>query len=245
MKAKKNTIIKVLMALLLVAAVVLGSIKIYRVHEVKKSGILLSFDDYNAENWESYFDLFDEYDVKVTFFVNCSEPTQFCYDAIARGHEIGLHTASHWKVPGLSEAELKEQCLDPIETFREKGIELTTFSYPSGAYTQETNDILLQYYKVLRGAYYYEIRGKADLREGFVESYSIDNINHPSDEEYEESVTRILKDLAANEGAVGSLYSHAIDGGDWCVSEDHLIFLFEKAKELGLIFYTYQDMQNE
>lgn len=244
MKAKKKVLVS-LGILFMAAIMVLGGIKLYRVKQAKQCGILLAFDDYSADNWSSYFDLFDEYGVKVTFFVSCTEPTDFCYEAIKRGHEIGFHTTTHFNVADASPEEIQKGVIDPVTIFRDKGIKLTTFAYPGGAYTSETNDLLLQHYNVLRGAYQYELHSKADLRHGFVESYSIDNINHPSDEEYEASVTQILTDLSNNVGAVASVYSHTIDGGNWCVTEERLIFLLEKTKELGLKFYTFQELQRD
>lgn len=241
---KKKIIISAFAFFILVTAITLGCIKLYRVRQAHQSGILLAFDDYSADNWESYFDLFDKYDVKATFFLNCSEPTDFCYRAIERGHEIGFHSIGHIKAREATDAEIQTQIIDPIETFRRGGIELTTFAYPYGSYDESLNERLLKHYKILRGAYYYQLNSKAALRRGFVESYSIDNINHASDEAYKADITRILTELSENVGAVASLYSHAIDGGNWCVTEERLIFLFEKAKELGLKFYTYQELQN-
>lgn len=245
MKLQKKTWLIVLGCLFFAAVITLGGIKIYRVKQARQSGILLAFDDYNADNWSSYFDLFDEYGVKVTFFVNSFEPTDFCYEAVERGHEIGYHGAYHLKATEATPEEIQSAVIDPIETFREKGIELTTFAYPYGSYDQNLNEQLLNHYKVLRGAYYYDLHSKADLRHGFVESYSLDNINHASDEEYEASITRILSELSDNVGAVASLYSHAISYGDWCITEERLIFLFEKADELGLKFYTFQELQKD
>lgn len=245
MKKQKKTLLVMCGILFLAAACTLGGIKLYRVKQARQSGILLAFDDYNPENWESYFDLFDEYGVKVTYFVTCSEPTDFCYEAIERGHEIGFHTAGHFRVTEVSPEEIQKGVIDPIETFREKGIELTTFAYPYGSYTAELNDLLLEHYKVLRGAYYYQLNSKAVLRHGFVEAFPLDNIYYDTDEAYEEAVTRILTELSDNVGAVASVYSHAIDGGDWCVTKDRLIFLFEKADELGLQFYTFQELQKD
>lgn len=244
MKAKR-TVLLALGALFMVMIIVLGGIKLYRVKQARQCGILLAFDDYNADNWSSYFDLFDEYDVKVTFFVSCTEPTDFCYEAVKRGHEIGFHTTSHFSVADASSEEIQAGVIDPIKIFHDKGIELTTFAYPYGKYTSETNELLLQHYNILRGAYYYELHSKADLRHGFVESYSIDNVNHSSNEEYEAAITEILTQLSNNVGAVASVYSHAIEAGDWCVTEERLVFLFEKAKELGLKFYTFQELQRD
>lgn len=231
-------------ALLVVVAIGLGGYKLYRIHQRDQCGILLAFDDYNAENWEKYFDLFEEHGVHVTFFINASEPTEFCYKARERGHEIAFHTKNHAKMTELTEEEVYEQAIAPIEVFREKGFELTTFAYPYGLYNNELNETLLEHYKVLRGAYYKELYGKHMMREGFVESLSLDNINYESQEQYEERITQILNELKGTKAGVVSFYSHAIEGGNWCVGEGKLLFLFQKAQELGLEFYTFQELQN-
>ena len=239
---RKKFIIAVI-SLFLAVAVGLGGIKLYRVHKARQCGIVLAFDDYNASNWEEYFDLFDEYNVKVSFFVNAYEPTEFCFDALERGHEIAYHTAGHVDVRGLSEDKMYEQVIQPIETFSNQGIELTTFAYPYGLYSGELNERLLQYYNVLRGAFGYQLAGKHEMRHGFVESLSIDNINYDSDEAFQARIDSILEELDNNVGAVVGLYSHAIGDGDWCVAEDRLEYLFRRAQEMGIQFYTYKELQ--
>lgn len=230
--------------LVIIAAAVLGGFKLYRIHERDEVGICLAFDDYNGPNWEEYFDLFDEYDVKVTFFVNLSEPTDFCDRAVERGHEIAFHTISHIRLTELTEEEVYEEAVAPIEVFREKGFELSTFAYPYGACNEELNELLLKYYKVLRGAYNLEFNNKHAYRNGFVESVSLDNGNYDSQEQYEERITEVLEELKGRKATVVSMYSHAIGGGDWSVDEEKLRFLFEKAKEMGVQFYTFQELQN-
>lgn len=232
------------LVLAVTAAVVLGGYKLYRIHERDQCGILLAFDDYSADNWEKSFELFDEYDVKVTFFVTAAAPTNFCYKARERGHEIAFHTKSHANLMGLTEEEVYEQAIEPIGNFREEGFRLTTFAYPYGEHTEELDARLLEHYDVLRGAFAPEIYGKHQLRRGFVESNSIDNINYESEEEYEEYVTKILEDLRTRKAGVVSFYSHAIEGGNWCVSEEKLEFLFRKAEELDLEFYTFEELQD-
>ena len=229
--------------LLAAVCAVLGGIKLYRVAEANRCGICLSFDDYNAENWEDYFPLFEKYGVKVTFFVTASEPTDFCYHAIEAGHDIGFHTVGHVDMSKLDEDEVYQQAIAPIETFREKGIELTSFAYPYGMYSEELNQRLLSYYKVVRGAWYYQLVGKAQMRHGFVESYPLHSINHPSDEEFRESIDAILDELSRNKGAIANIYSHAIAGGDWNVTEERLEYILKKATEMGFKFYTYRELQ--
>lgn len=244
MKQKKKTLVILIAGILLLAAAgILGGIKLYRVHKARQCGIVLAFDDYNAPSWEEHFDLFDQYDAKVTFFVNCSEPTDFCYHAAERGHEIGFHTINHVDLKTVSADEVYAQAIAPMEVFREKGFELTSFAYPYGSYTEELNELLLQHYRVLRGAYYYELVGKDRMRNGFVESLSLDNVNYSSDEQFEKRIDDILAELDENVGAVAGLYSHAIGDGDWCVTEKRLEYVLKKAHEMGIQFYTFKELQ--
>lgn len=237
---KKRIVIGAVLAVLL--GICAGGVLYYR-SLLNQSGILLSFDDYNAENWESHFDLLEEYDARVTFFINAYAPTEFCRKAVDRGHEIGFHTAEHAIVTELSEEELYEQAIAPIEEFRKEGFELTSFAYPKGEYNEETNEILLQHYKTLRGAYRHDLHQKITFRNNFVESKPIDNIKYESDEEFEKEITALLTQAKENKRAIVSLYSHAIEGGDWCIKEKRLEFLLKTAKEMGLKFYTYKDLQ--
>ena len=231
--------------LILAAAATLGGIKLYRIHQRDQCGILLAFDDYDAYGWEDCFELFREYDVKVTFFVTAEEPPEFCYHALEEGHEIAFHTSGHVDLTKVSQEEIYQQAIAPLKVFQEKGIHMTTFAYPYGHYSQELNEMLLEHYKVLRGAYKLEINNKHVLRGGYVESASLDNINFESQEEYEQYIIQALTRLKEGKADVISLYAHAIaEGGDWSVSQDRLRFLFEKAGEMGLQFYTFQYLQN-
>lgn len=233
------------LVLFLLAAVVLGSIKLYRVKEARQSGILLAFDDYSPENWSQHFDLFEKYGVHVTFFIAWDQPTDFCHEAIKRGHDIGFHSIGHVDVTSLSEEEIMEYVIEPIETFRKDGIELTSFAYPFGSRSAELDEKLLKYYKIVRGAYYDEIYSKADLRHGFVDAFPIDNINLRDDKVFQAKIDQLLNELSNNIGAVYCLYSHTIEAGDWCVTAEHLEYLFQKADELGLKFYTYRELQKD
>lgn len=224
-------------------AAVLGGYKIHRIHERDQCGILLAFDDYSGDNWEEYFDILDEYDAKVTFFINADEPTDFCCRARERGHEIAYHGMKHRDLTEMSEEEIYEYMIAPIEIFKEKGVKLTTFAYPYGKYNEKLNEKLLKYYNILRGAHHLEIYGKHQLRKGFVESMSLDNVNFNSQEEYEEHITQVLNELKNGKARVLSMYSHAVGAGDWCISEEKLLFLLQKAREMGLKFYTFQELQ--
>lgn len=243
---KKGIVIFIIFCICMMAAGLLA-LKVYRHIKAEirnQRGILLAFDDYNPDTWQEHFDLFDEYDVKVTFFVNLTEPTDFCAAATERGHEIGYHTAGHVDVANVSDEVLYEQAIAAIEVFREQGYELTSFAYPHGIYSEESNQKLLQHYKTLRGAYHFEGRYKENVPGGFIESYSLDNVHFESDEAFRAKVEELLDVLAScEEGTIASVYSHAISAGDWCITAERLKILFEEAEERDLVFYTFKDLQ--
>lgn len=244
MKKHKRKIITIFMILAAGMLLIFGAVVIYIARpQEKPSGILLAFDDYYAENWEQNLDLLDEYGVKVTFFVNTAEPTEFCYHAIERGHEIGFHTIDHVNLTEAAEEELWMEAIEPIETFRKAGIELTSFAYPYGASTVELDTFLLQYYTIVRGGWYYELTPRENFKKGYVESRPIDNSYMESDFEFQLHVTKMLVEAKLEEGTMVSLYSHGIEGGETCISPKRLKFLFELADFLNLEFYTYKDMQ--
>lgn len=246
-KMSKKVWVMILAAGLVLAAAAAGLI-VYKAHRVRVANqkvILLSFDDYNAENWEDYFDLFDEYNVKVTFFVNAWEPTDFCYNAVERGHEIGCHTPSHADLKTVSREDFYEQAIEPVKTFGEKGIELTSFAYPYGSYDEWMNEELLQYYHTVCGAWYYDVKSKEDIQSCFIERYPLDNAYFETDEQFQETITALLDEFCKEgPGAVAAMYSHAIaTGGAWCISPERLEFLFQEAQKRDIKFCTFKEWQ--
>lgn len=217
--------------------------KINQTHERNQKGILLAFDDASTDSWEAAFDLFDEYNVKVTFFVSTPEILDFFDKALARGHEIGFHTRLHTNLrdnPDLLYAE----AIEPLKIFQDAGYHITSFAYPYGDYADWMHGDLLQYYDTLRGAYNYRGVYKEALKKGYIESYSIDNLHFADDEEFRAKIIEMLDGLCGcDNGTVVSVFSHAVDYGDWCISPQRLKILFEEAQKRNLKFYTFQDLQ--
>ena len=214
------------------------------------SGILLSFDDYFPEQWEEHFDLFDKYNARVTFFVNGNSVTQFMLDAQKRGHEIGYHTISHPSLPALTREQFLEETISRIEVFSEHGINLTSFAYPYGRYELWMHDELLEYYKIVRGFTVpaagpnsfgpYEI---ADMKHGFINSKSIDNVYY-NDIEFQQFIDEALQMAKASEDVIITLTSHQISSTPhWGITPEKLEYLLKKGKEYGLTFYRYNELQ--
>lgn len=239
----KKKVLSVVLILGVLLVLIIGRIFIFLPPQENPSGILLSFDDYYPDNWEANFELFDKYDANVTFFINSLVPTDFCYKAEARGHEIGFHTRFHVDLTDTTDEEIYQNAIEPIEYFRSNGVPLTTFAYPYGNYNDSLNELLLQHYKVLRGGWHYELNAKEDLKSGLVEARCIDNANFDSELRFKLIINKMLYEARWKEGTVVALYSHGIEDGEWCITPERLEYLLKRAKQLDLEFYTFQDLQ--
>ena len=123
-------------------------------------GLLLSFDDRWADAWTSLRPMFQQYGARVTFFIayyptyTDSEKAEL-HELASDGHDIEAHTISHPRGPsyvetyGLS-AYIDHEVVPSIELLRDDGYEVTTFAYPFGARTDETDRAILHHVGQLR-----------------------------------------------------------------------------------------------
>ena len=207
-------------------------------------GIVLAFDDYFPETWEPYFDLFDRYEAKVTFFVMGNSVTQFMLHAQSRGHEIGYHTINHPHLPEISKEQFFKQTISCIDTFRDAGIDLSTFAYTYGEYKSWMHKELLQYYKVVRGfnENNFRLYGQNDIKFGFIDAKSIDNIKYESEAAFKKAIDNMVG-LAKKRGKIIALTSHRISGYIWGITPERLEYVLAKCQENELTFYRYKDLQ--
>ena len=209
----------------------------------KNPGIVLSFDDYFPDAWENYFDLFDKYNVKVTFFVTKDSVTQFMLNAQKRGYEIGYHTISHPSLPALTKEQFYKETISCIDVFRQNGIKLTSFAYTFGNYEEWMHEELLKYYKIVRGfggiLKPYKIN---DLKFGFIDSDSIDNYTWKTDLSFRRRINKAIQ-MAKVSGKIVILTSHSISSEDWAITPERLEYLLKKAQKNSLTFYTFRDLQ--
>ena len=207
------------------------------------SGIALGFDDYSPDTWEQHFDLFDKYNVKVTFFVTGNSVTQFMLDAQERGHEIAYHTINHFSLPEISREQFFEETISRINIFKDGGIELVTFAYPYGVYKNWMHNELLEYYMIVRG-----FRGSRnytleEMKHGFVDSMSIDNIRYKSEVSFKLMIDNRLS-IAKKNKSIALLTSHQISSEDWGITTERLEYLLNRGQEMELKFFTYKELQN-
>jgi peptidoglycan/xylan/chitin deacetylase (PgdA/CDA1 family) len=208
------------------------------------SGILLSLDDNYQDQWRRYFDLFDRYGAKITFFI-IGGFSSFCTEALNRGHDIGYHTMNHLNLPQVSREVFYEQTLREVESYRKAGIPLRSFAYPYGFSEPWMREALAGTFSVQRGfGVRYCLYDKETVKTGYIVSVSIDNIIYKSDTEFENAVTMMLRTVKfIGKGSVVPLTTHTIAGdAEWGITARRLEYLLQTARDLKLRFYRYGDL---
>lgn len=97
--------------------------------------IYLTFDDGPGPDTRRLLDILDEYGVKATFFVTDSGYPELLQQIVARGHSIGIHTATHRYGEIYADAESYFADLYQMQTvIREAtGVTTTLMRFPGGS----------------------------------------------------------------------------------------------------------------
>ena len=209
---------------------------------VGNAGLLLSFDDDYIETWERYFDLFDRYNAKVTFFIQ-GEFDPFCLEAVSRGHDIGYHSLNHLDLRRLSEESFMEETLEPLEAFRLSGISIASFAFPFGFSEPWMHEILFGSFDILRGyGVTFRLYREDNIRSAYISSRAIDNTILPGEENFERIILLMLRTVKFLDGDwVLPLTTHDISNAAWGITPRRLEFLLSAASEMGLKFHRFSD----
>lgn len=121
-------------------------IPIYSVETTGKK-VAISFDAaWGADKTPLILDILDEYNVKTTFFLvsfwveKYPEMTQ---EIVRRGHELGLHSATHPDFTALSKEQMHRELRNNYETIvRVSGFKPTLFRPPFGAYNNRVLEVV-------------------------------------------------------------------------------------------------------
>jgi hypothetical protein len=211
------------------------------------AGILLAFDDNYEAAWENYFDLFDRYGARVTFFIQ-GEFCPFCTEALHRGHDIGFHTLHHPDLRKVSREAFLAEALSPADTFRQAGVPLSSFAYPFGFSELWMHEILSASFGILRGyGVTYRIYNKDDIRRGYISSRAIDNTVIKGDEIFDNYVALMFRTVKFLGGdGILPLTTHDISATAlWGISPRRLEYTLKTARDLNLKFYRYSDFTKE
>jgi peptidoglycan/xylan/chitin deacetylase (PgdA/CDA1 family) len=204
-------------------------------------GLLLAFDDDFREAWENAFDLFDQYQARITFFIQGSY-SPFCKRALDRGHDVGYHTAHHLDLRKLSREEFDRETLSAVEEFHREGIPLHSFAYPFGFSDPWMRDALAGVFPIQRGfGAIFRVYDKDAIKSGYPIARSIDNILFKRDDEFEAMIDAMLRTVKFT-GGILPLTTHNIsDTADWGIKPRRLEYLLSTARALKLKFYRYGD----
>jgi len=209
------------------------------------TGILLSLDDHFFEVWERYFDLFDRYNARITFFV-LGTNSSFSAKAMKRGHDVGYHSLQHLELTRISRQSFYTETISQVENFRNAGVPLVSFAYPFGFYESWMNKELLKTYRILRGFNTsFQAYSKTDIMQnGFVFSRSVDNTLFKRDDDFMTTIDVMLRTIKfTGRDLILPLTSHNIsDTDDWGIKPRRLEYILQTASDLQLQFYRYRDI---
>lgn len=124
--------------------------------------LCLTFDDRNFDQWTNAAPVLARYNAHASFFPygNLSrgdlDKLRILHSA---GHTIGSHTVDHRRVPALLNRRILpfwrfwiSEVWPHKKTLNAIGIQLQSFAYPYGEYTEESNVSLARHVNRLRGA---------------------------------------------------------------------------------------------
>lgn len=122
----------------LMAAVTTRELPVYNVDTEEKI-LSISFDAaWGRANTEEILNILDQYDVKTTFFLVgfwVEKHPDLVAELVARGHEIGNHSATHPHMAQLSASQVREELRKCSELVRSiTGKPTTLFRPPYGEY---------------------------------------------------------------------------------------------------------------
>jgi len=122
----------------LTAAVTTRELPVYNV-DTEEKVLSISFDAaWGRANTDEILNILDRYDVKTTFFLVgfwAEKHPDLVAEIVARGHEIGNHSATHPHMSQLSDAQIREElrkCSDLVKSIT--GEPTTLFRPPYGEY---------------------------------------------------------------------------------------------------------------
>ncbi len=221
-----------------------------------RSGIAITFDDAYIESWHAYRALFAKYGARASFMLTrphlmTDRQVQQLQELQSDGHEIGCHTLTHVR-PREFVAEhgmqtfIDEQILPALAAMREKGLEPRSFSYPQGNRSDQTDQVLLNYFDFLRTSGYLTPQYKDRVfhrwtRERLTFAANVDEGKFAWED------LMLAMDEAQREGVVLVVYAHEIaaESEQLHIKPENLEALMVEAQKRGLHFYTLPELQEQ
>lgn len=222
----------------------------------RQSGICLSFDDNELEQWVSILPLLEKYDAKVTFFLtgvgNLTDQEKIWLNQLQEaGHEIGAHGEQHLsmnsyiKEKGLR-AYWKKEIREHLDSFEKLGIQPKIFAYPFGEKNHYIDFLLFSQFNATRNVAAFSgqigninsiYHTPGTFRKRF-HSLGVDNIENIKLEELESALEKTKEN-----NKVMFLHAHGIgDDLNFEISISNLEKIIQTVQERDMRFYTYSDL---
>lgn len=120
--------------------------------------VLFTFDDGWTDQWLETIPLFQEFNAHATFFYPGDLPekdTDGMKKLMDAGHSVGLHALKHLDADICieeygEEAYLEAEIFPQLYALKNAGIKTKNFAYPNNLRNEETDKVLLPYFKKFR-----------------------------------------------------------------------------------------------
>jgi peptidoglycan/xylan/chitin deacetylase (PgdA/CDA1 family) len=223
-------------------------------------GIMLTFDDAHVNEWHAQLDLFDQYNARVTFFTCCmyaigSPEESQILDIKDHGHEIAGHGYDHLNVVDYLQSHTEQNYIDVeiqplLDYFTGLSIDLSSFAYPWGERTPQSDNLLDNYFDFLRGT---SDPGGVEVKDNelcYIHPDDLDNtlihgvgIDIIEKHKFAEISEAILK--ANNEGLIIVFYAHkpSDTASGYQIKPAFLDSILSYTYSLGMSFYTVDDIR--
>lgn len=248
--------------MIIVGSVEIDDLMLFKIYHPTEhgAGLTLTFDDHNVDDWFSVRNLFLEYGVKPTFFVDkfyILSQTQI--DKLKTlendGAEIGSHTFTHAGIAkdfnndvNLIDQYINEQIIPSLDAMRAAGFNPESLAYPFGEHQVNYDSVVRNYFPYLRTTASDNERRLYQLEEIVHKkgkNYNIlagDGIDNGYENGLEEIKEAFIK--ASQNGEIITFYAHNINNNPndaYATSPEKLKKVMQYAKELGLQSFTFKE----
>ncbi len=237
-------------ALLVTIATIGFSCKKYVRNGNLQGGIVLTFDDNYIDDWYKYLPILDSFGAKATFYVShypMLTPQQKTRLKIIQqhGHEIGFHTTRHANLVNMLKNKTLQEVMhkevrEGLDSMRKDGIFPKNFAYPFGQHNEVLDGAMLSLFRSIRllnGTNDYSKSVCRDKGKTCFRSLNIDEAGLSKD-----NITRMLESAKDHSNAVVFLAHKINSSPNLCISENRLIYILSRAKQLGLRFYKVEEL---
>jgi len=217
-------------------------------------GVALTFDDASLDKWLELLPIFQKYNAKVTFFI-CTSCTDNPLDKskviqlAEAGNEIGSHSHHHaylkqyLKTHSLTDY-YNYEIVPSLQFFDSINIPVSSFAYPYGEHTSESDKFLSQYFHKIRGICSLRLSedGAFIIHKNtiLVNGADFDRASHNHLEDYKRAIIQ-----AKEHNAVLVLIGHSPDSNstnDWSFPVELLDSICSFSVQQNMKFYRMQDL---